>query len=409
MDPQRVLQLKQQGDDEELFRYLLLSQCRELAECLPDVFEPVGGAMELLLPGKLMAKDGVVARMVALIPESDWSDHVEILGWMYQYYNAQAKDDFFKSKAKATAETLPAATQLFTPEWIVRYMVQNSLGRLWMLNNPQSALRERMEYYIGPPMPSTRISSRLRGEDITLCDPACGSGHIWCTRSSCCSKCTRNAATATARFRVSFCRRTCAGWKSTRAPRSWRVWRLPCALASMTAASSAGGCGRTCVWWRPWLSGKTSCPSAQLRKHPQLLDALAHLDEVGSLLNPTPEELVALMADAEAMSRAAAGGDMFADSVADRVAQAKEMCDALAERYDCVVANPPLHGKQQLQPLHEQMGEEELPRREERSVHVLHRARFRLGEGQGLRRDGDHAELDVPGQLREDAREDNRR
>lgn len=351
MDPQRVLQLKQQGDDEELFRYLLLSQCRELAECLPDVFEPVGGAMELLLPGKLMAKDGVVARMVALIPESDWNKHVEILGWMYQYYNAQAKDDFFKSKAKATAETLPAATQLFTPEWIVRYMVQNSLGRLWMLNNPQSTLRERMEYYIEPDAEHEDFIAIAGPEDITLCDPACGSGHILVYA-----------------FDLLFAMYEERGYREREIPslilqknlRGLEIDPRAAQLASLALAMCARehdrrffgrGVRASVRVVAPVVIGEDELPEgAQLRKHPQLLEALAHLDEVGSLLNPTPEELAALATDAEALSRAAAGGDMFADNVAERVAQAKEMCDALAERYDCVVANPPYMGSSSFSP-----------------------------------------------------------
>lgn len=174
----RVLQLKQASDDGALFRYLFLAQCQELASCIPDVFDPVDSALELLLPDKLMARDGVAQAMVEDIPEEDWLTHVEILGWMYQYYNSQVKDDFFKSKAKATADTLPVATQLFTPEWIVRYMVENSLGRLWMLNNPQSDLRERMEYYIEPDAEHEDFICINGPEEITLCDPACGSGHI---------------------------------------------------------------------------------------------------------------------------------------------------------------------------------------------------------------------------------------
>lgn len=351
MDPQRVLQLKQQGDDEELFRYLLLSQCRELAECLPDVFEPVGGAMELLLPGKLMAKDGVVARMVALIPESDWSDHVEILGWMYQYYNAQAKDDFFKSKAKATAETLPAATQLFTPEWIVRYMVQNSLGRLWMLNNPQSALRERMEYYIEPDAEHEDFIAIAGPEDITLCDPACGSGHILVYAFELLFEMYQERGYRDREIPSLILQKNLRGLEID--PRAAQLASLALAMCGREHDRRFFGRGvRANVRVvAPVAIGEDELPeSAQLRKHPQLLDALAHLDEVGSLLNPTPEELVALMADAEVMSRAAAGGDMFADSVADRVVQAKEMCDALAERYDCVVANPPYMGSSSFSP-----------------------------------------------------------
>ncbi|MBS4844964.1 MAG: hypothetical protein KH008_08855, partial [Collinsella sp.] len=149
-DPERVAQLKMAGSDEPLWRYLFVAQCEELADCLPGVFERVGGAMELLLPQGLMMADSVVGKLNAVITDERWREGVTVLGWMYQYYNADVKDEFFKSKRKAAAADIAPATQLFTPEWIVRYMVENSLGRLWMLNNPSSSLRERMEYYIEP-------------------------------------------------------------------------------------------------------------------------------------------------------------------------------------------------------------------------------------------------------------------
>ena len=351
MDPQRVLQLKQRGNDKELFRYLLLSQCRELAECLPDVFEPVGGAMELLLPDKLMAKDGVVARMVGLIPEGDWNEHVEILGWMYQYYNAQAKDDFFKSKAKATAETLPAATQLFTPEWIVRYMVQNSLGRLWMLNNPQSTLRERMEYYIEPDAEHEDFIAIAGPEDITLCDPACGSGHILVYAFELLFEMYQERGYRDREIPSLILQKNLRGLEID--PRAAQLASLALAMCAREHDRRFFGRGvRANVRVvAPVVIGEGELPEgAQLRKHPQLLEALAHLDEVGSLLNPTPEELAALATDAEALSRAAAGDDMFADNVAGRVEQAKEACEALAERYDCVVANPPYMGSSSFSP-----------------------------------------------------------
>lgn len=149
-DTDRIAELKMAGLDEPLWRYLFVAQCEELADCLPGVFERVGGAMELLLPQGLMMSDGVVGKLNAVLTDEDWRKGVTVLGWMYQYYNADVKDEFFKSKRKAAAADIAPATQLFTPEWIVRYMVENSLGRLWMLNNPGSSLRERMEYYIEP-------------------------------------------------------------------------------------------------------------------------------------------------------------------------------------------------------------------------------------------------------------------
>lgn len=177
IDPARVAELKQAGEDEPLFRYLFLAQCDELSGCLSGVFQPVDACMALLLPANLMDPDGVVGRMVGDIAEADWED-VQILGWMYQYYNTEVKDAFFASKAKETPDTIGPATQLFTPGWIVRYMVQNSLGRLWMLNNPGSALHDQMEYYIEPDAGHEDLIKIEGPEDITLCDPACGSAHI---------------------------------------------------------------------------------------------------------------------------------------------------------------------------------------------------------------------------------------
>lgn len=350
MDPARVVELKQAGDDEALFRYLLLCQCRELAACLPGVFDPVGDAMELLLPDRLMAKGGVIEAMVAGIPEADWLGHVEILGWMYQYYNAEAKDAFFKSKDKATPETLPAATQLFTPEWIVRYMVQNSLGRLWMLNNPQSPLREQMEYYIEPDAAHEDFIAVERPEDITLCDLACGSGHILVYA-----------------FELLFAMYLERGHRERDIPslilqnnlRGLEIDPRAAQLASLALAMCARehdrrffsrGVRAQVRVLAPVAITEDELPEdAALRKHPQLLEALAHLDEVGSLLNPTEDELAALAADAEALSRSA-GGDMFTANVAGRVACAKDVCDALAERCHCVVANPPYMGSSSFGP-----------------------------------------------------------
>ena len=350
MDPARVVELKQAGDDEALFRYLLLCQCRELAACLPGVFEPVGDAMELLLPDRLMAKGGVIEAMVEGIPEADWLGHVEILGWMYQYYNAEAKDAFFKSKDKATPETLPAATQLFTPEWIVRYMVQNSLGRLWMLSNPQSPLRERMEYYIEPDAAHEDFIAVDGPEDITLCDPACGSGHILVYA-----------------FELLFAMYLERGHRERDIPslilqnnlRGLEIDPRAVQLASLALAMCARehdrrffgrGVRAQVRVLAPVVIAEDELPeAAALRKHPHLLEALAHLDEVGSLLDPTEDELAALAADAEALSRSA-GGDMFTANVAGRVACAKDVCDALAERCHCVVANPPYMGSSSFGP-----------------------------------------------------------
>lgn len=346
----RVLQLKRASDDEALFRYLFLAQCQELASCIPNVFEPVDSALELLLPDKLMARDGVAQAMVEDIPEEDWLTHVEILGWMYQYYNSQAKDDFFKSKAKATADTLPVATQLFTPGWIVRYMVENSLGRLWMLNNPQSGLRERMEYYIEPDAEHEDFI-RINGpEEITLCDPACGSGHILVYAFDLLFAMYEERGYREREIPQLILQNNLTGLEID--PRAAQIASLALAMCAREHDRRFFGRGVQAninVVAPVHIDGEELPVDAPLLNQSQLMDALAHLDEIGSLLNPTEAELAAVGATAEQLAQMAAN-DMFAASVAEKLQQAKATCELLAKRYTCVVANPPYMGSSSFGP-----------------------------------------------------------
>lgn len=350
LDAARVLQLKQASDDEALFRYLFLAQCQELASCIPNVFEPVDSALELLLPDKLMARDGVAQAMVEDIPEEDWLTHVEILGWMYQYYNSQAKDDFFKSKAKATADTLPVATQLFTPEWIVRYMVENSLGRLWMLNNPQSGLRERMEYYIEPDAEHEDFI-RINGpEEITLCDPACGSGHILVYAFDLLFAMYEEHGYREREIPQLILQNNLTGLEID--PRAAQIASLALAMCAREHDRRFFGRGVQAninVVAPVHIDAEELPVDAPLLDQSQLIDALAHLDEIGSLLNPTEAELAAVGATAEQLAQMAAN-DMFAASVAEKLQQAKATCELLAKRYTCVVANPPYMGSSSFSP-----------------------------------------------------------
>lgn len=350
LDAARVLQLKQASDDEALFRYLFLAQCQELASCIPNVFEPVDSALELLLPDRLMARDGVAQAMVEDIPEEDWLTHVEILGWMYQYYNSQAKDDFFKSKAKATADTLPVATQLFTPEWIVRYMVENSLGRLWMLNNPQSGLRERMEYYIEPDAEHEDFILINGPEEITLCDPACGSGHILVYAFDLLFAMYEERAYREREIPQLILQNNLTGLEID--PRAAQIASLALAMCAREHDRRFFGRGVQAninVVAPVHIDAEELPATAPLLDQPQLMDALAHLDEIGSLLNPTEAELAAVGATAEQLAQMAAN-DMFAASVAEKLQQAKATCELLAKRYTCVVANPPYMGSSSFGP-----------------------------------------------------------
>ena len=164
----------------EAYRLLLVDICNDWHGSMPFLFERIDDYTELLLPEDLLSNASILAYLrEAMTP--DVCKEVEVVGWLYQFYISEKKDEVFaglKKNVKITAENIPAATQLFTPHWIVRYLVENSLGRLWMLNRPVSKLKERMDYYIAPEQPETDFLRISRPEEIKVCDPACGSGHM---------------------------------------------------------------------------------------------------------------------------------------------------------------------------------------------------------------------------------------
>ncbi len=184
VDPAKVMALKLDGTkDEELYRLLLKAQCNALHQAMPFLFEKIGDETELLLPANLLHTDSLVRQLVTEVEEELWQD-IEIIGWLYQFYISEKKDEVIGSVVKS--EDIPAATQLFTPNWIVKYMVQNSLGAQWMATYPDSPLKAQMEYYIEPAEQTDEVNAQLAAitpsslnpEELTLIDPACGSGHI---------------------------------------------------------------------------------------------------------------------------------------------------------------------------------------------------------------------------------------
>lgn len=184
IDKERVMQLKQDNQDEELFRYLLIAQCNELNAILPHMFQTISDYTELLLPDYLLREGSVIDQLVTTIPEADWTDQVQIIGWLYQYYNTEPKEAVFaalKKNTKISKENIPAATQLFTPDWIVRYMVDNSLGKLWLLGHRESNIAGDLQFYIGGDEIGEFTGKELvelKPESIKCIDPCMGSGHI---------------------------------------------------------------------------------------------------------------------------------------------------------------------------------------------------------------------------------------
>ena len=211
LDMENVYALKEAEKTEELYKYLLIVQCNALNKILPGMFQKIADYTELLLPDNLLREGSVIQQMIELIPEDDWKDAVQIIGWLYQYYNSEKKDDVFaalKKNVKITKENIPAATQLFTPDWIVRYMVENSLGRLWLEGHPdvkeqllpteeeQSAYAAgnrdtedtKWHYYLEEaeqePEVQTQLAeirkeyAALTPDQLKVIDPCSGSGHI---------------------------------------------------------------------------------------------------------------------------------------------------------------------------------------------------------------------------------------
>jgi len=191
LDMDKVYAMKDTNDDEALFKYLIITQCNALSPILPGMFQRISDYTELLFPDNLLRDGSAIQQMIEIIPEEDWKDAVQIIGWLYQYYNSEKKDEVFaalKKNVKITKENIPAATQLFTPDWIVRYMVENSLGRLWVEGHPNDTLKSGWKYYLDEAEQEAEVQANLTEirkeyaaispEQIKCIDPCAGSGHI---------------------------------------------------------------------------------------------------------------------------------------------------------------------------------------------------------------------------------------
>lgn len=365
LDRDRALDLAAEGKDAELFRIILIAQCNQLADALPAVFDHVDDTDALMLPDGLLisGEHNVLQHLVTDIPEEAWND-VEILGWMYQFYNANLKADFFKSKRKAAPEDIPPATQLFTPDWIVRYMVDNSLGRLWMLNFPDSRLRERanaenptdrlMEYYIEPDEEHEDVIQIAGPEDITFCDPACGSGHILVYAFKMLMAMYEERGYREREIPELILTKNLAGMEiDERAAQIAQLALALCAREHDRRFFGRGIVADVCVLKNIELSTDELPESSALviNKHGDLLESLSHLGEIGSLLTVNEGELGCLRDDAETCAHVATEtGDVLLANTADKLAKARDVCETLSRRFDVVVANPPYMGSSGFNP-----------------------------------------------------------
>ena len=183
LDRDLVYKYTEANDDDALYKYLLITQCNALKEILPGMFSEISVYTELLFPDNLLREGSAVEQMIAMIPEDDWRDEVQIIGWLYQYYISEKHEEVVNplQKKPVATEDVPAATQLFTPDWVVRYMVDNSLGRYWVERNPQSELTKKLEFLATPKDGKIQyIDKSVEPTAISFFDPCMGSGHILC-------------------------------------------------------------------------------------------------------------------------------------------------------------------------------------------------------------------------------------
>lgn len=339
LDKTRVLDLMDAADDEGLFRLILLAQCNELADALPEVFGRLGAADELVLPDGLlrMGENDMLYHLVTDIPEETWQD-VESLGWTYQFYNSERKDDFFKSKRKASADDLAPATQLFTPKWIVQYLVENSLGRLWMLNNPDSHLKDQMKYLIAPDDEHEDFIRISSPEDITFCDPACGSGHI-----------------LSYAFELLYAMYEERGYRPSEIPElileknltGFEIDERAAQIASLVLAMRARERDRRFlkrdVTAKIHVFQPVDCEGAGLPK--SVSEQLEHLGEIGSLVKLTEKDLDSIHAFAQET-----GASLLDSKLAASLRAIEPALLAISGRYDVVVANPPYMGSSSFNP-----------------------------------------------------------
>ncbi|MBO6774807.1 MAG: BREX-1 system adenine-specific DNA-methyltransferase PglX [Marinibacterium sp.] len=337
----------------EAYRQLLVHACNQWHAPMPFLFEELDDYTELLMPEDLLSQTSILAELRKVMTIEACQD-VEIIGWLYQFYISEKKDLVFaglKKNQKITAENIPAATQLFTPHWIVRYLVENSLGRLWLLNRPQSRLAERMDYYIAPEEPETDFLAVARPEDIRICDPAAGSGHM-----------------LTYAFDLLYAIYEEEGYDATEIPALILTHNLTgveiddragalAAFALMMKAASRLGRRRflrmeakpdICVLQNVSFTGAEMQDVAAVVGQDlftdELRETLGQFEQAknfGSLIVPELRDPAETLRVVEARDF---GGDLLLKEVQERVIAVLRMAEALSPKYHVVVANPPYMG-----------------------------------------------------------------
>jgi len=362
LDKQKIIELKLDGTkDAELYHLLLIAQCNALHVAMPFLFEKINDATELLLPDNMLHSNSLISKLVSEIAEDDWQE-VEIVGWLYQFYISEKKDQVIGKVVKS--EDIPAATQLFTPNWIVKYMVQNSLGRMWLATYPNSPLRAKMEYYIEPAEQTDEVNAQLKAitpdsldpEKLTFLDPAKGSGHILVEAYDIFKEIYLERGYSSRDFPRLILEKNLYGldiddraaqmagfallMKARKDDRRILQNGNPPKLNVMAIQGSEGLNAKEIA---EYLLNKTTTAVSR-QDIAELLELFRNGKTFGSLImvpEVLAEKLPALSAIVTAKLQS---GDIFAQQLAEAILPIIEQAKILAGKYDCVVANPPYMG-----------------------------------------------------------------
>ncbi len=346
LDASEALDLMAAGDDEALFRRIIVAQCNELAECLPTVFDHVDDAYALTLPDNLLGRGehDALFHLVTDIDESVWNDR-KTLGWMYQFYNSELKQAFLDSKKKAMLEDIAPATQVFTPDWIVRYMVENTLGRLWMLNHPDSQLKNKMPYYIEPDGSNEDFIRISSPEEITFCDPACGSGHILDYAFDLLVEMYQESGYRPREIPELILTKNLSGLEIDERAAQFASLDLAMCGCEIDRRFLKRGVQSDIQILKSIELDNDRLPRALSNKG-KLLDAIAHLSEVGSLVEPDKSDLAAIEKAIFELS----DSDLFDATLRAQLVDVHKQLTSLSRSYDIVVANPPYMGSSRFNP-----------------------------------------------------------
>ena len=379
LDTARVRELKLDGtQDETLYRELLLAQCHALHDAMPFLFEPLDDASELLLPNNLTKTDSLIRELVEAIPEADWQD-VEVIGWLYQFYISEKPDQVIGKVVKS--EDIPAATQLVTPNWIVQYLVQNSVGRQWLQTYPASTLKAEMPYYIEPAEQEPEVQAQLDAitpasldpETIKVLDPACGSGHILVEAYNVLKAIYEERGYRTRDipklilennlFGLDIDDRAAqlAGFALLMKAREddrrilTRNVRLNVLAMQSSQHLDANTLWRDLNLTGDWHQGQSqslfdseqqdlSSNDATYKLIADLIERFQDAKTFGSLIEVPSEWEAPLKALLEELTELSNSGDMMQKAAAQRLVHIVQQAWVLAQRYDAVVANPPYMG-----------------------------------------------------------------